>query len=211
MPRSRTPSGASVTLNKSARQYGRHSPPRTKSTERRASKVSKGKRTHEMVRISTQHTFASWMSDFPEENRPMIDRVIRKLGFEQGPDDINTIVRIYPIPEGAKQEDTLDPSTWLQTAGTAERLTVEYKRLEADGSYRQYVLGRPTAESESETSEIIQFGDHQVSVLPSEVLTAKDAVAIFQFYYEHDTVPPNWHLRNLPQYTVSSTGVIGEG
>lgn len=151
------------------------------------------------------------MSEFPEENPPMIDGAIRRLGRERGPDDINTIVRIYPLPEGAKQGDILDPSAWLQTAGTAERLTVELKRREDDGSYRQYVLGRPAGESESEISEIIQFGDHQVSVLPSEVLTADDAVDIFQFYYENGTVPPTWHLRNLPQYTVSSSGVIGEG
>jgi hypothetical protein len=166
--------------------------------------MSRLKPTHAMVNGSTEYTFTGWMSEFPEENLPMLGSAINKLGKERKPGDVNTMVRVYPLPEGAKQGEEVHPKEWVQTAGTAERLTVEVKRREADGAYRQYVVGRPSAAGEPSASEPIRFGEHEVSVRPSEVLSAADAVGLFQHYYEHASIPEGWNLRELPEYADTS-------
>lgn len=166
--------------------------------------MSRRKPTHEMVNGSTQYTSTGWMSEFSEEIPGSLESVIGRLGRENRPGDVNTMVRIYPIPEGTLQGDKIQPKEWVQAAGTAERLTVEVKLRETDGVYRQYVVGRPSAASESSASEPIRFGEHEVAVRPSEVLSAADAVGLFQHYYEHASIPQGWSLRELPEYADTS-------
>lgn len=153
---------------------------------------------------TTKGTISSWLSEFPEEVPAQIAIGINRLGRDGGFDDVHTFYRFYRLPEGANQDNRIDPKEWIQTAGTAARLTVEIKRREADGSYRQYVVGCPSAAGEPAESDVVQFGDHQVSVRPSEVLTAQDAIGIFQHYYDHHAIPEGWHLRELPEYADTS-------
>ena len=167
--------------------------------------MTRRKPTHESVSGTTKGTFVGWMSEFPEEIPVYISNAIHGLGAENGPGDIDTFYRIYPIPEGATGPNQGDPKEWIQAAGTAERLTVEVKRREADGTYRQYTVGRPSAAGEPAESELILIGDkNELPVRPSEVLTAADAIGIFQHYYDHQTIPEGWHLRELPEYADTS-------
>lgn len=162
--------------------------------------------THESVTGTTAGTITSWMSEFREEIPHAIAYNINALGADGGFDDVHTSYRIYRIPEGAKQGDEINPKEWIQTAGTAERLTVEIKRQDTDGVYRQYVVGRPSAADELDESATIQFGEFQLTVRPSEALTAAEAIDLFLEYYDHDTIPPVWHLRPPSAETLATQG-----
>ncbi|SPX87819.1 Uncharacterised protein [Mycobacteroides abscessus] len=153
--------------------------------------------THESVTGTTAGTITSWMSEFREEIPHAIAYNINALGADGGFDDVHTSYRIYRIPEGAKQGDQISPKEWIQTAGTAERLTVEIKRAEADGQYHHYVIGHPSTATSSGDTENIQFGEFQLPVQPSEVLTADEAIRLFQHYYDYNDVAPGWELRPL--------------
>jgi len=155
-----------------------------------------------------RYTFTAWMSEFPEENAEMLARAINRLGLERESGDLDTMVRISRLPDDAKQGDILNPLEWIQTAGTARRLTVEVKRLEKDGIHRQYVVGRRGAVSETAKSENIKFGDYHVSVRPSEVLDAAEAISLFQYYYDHHLVPSGWHMRELSEYAQDGEGEL---
>lgn len=169
------------------------------------------KATHEKFSGSTGHSSVGWMSRFPQENTSILEREIRSLGSEWTPGEVNTVVRIYRIPDGALQGDTISPKEWIQTAGTADRLTVEVKLRGDDNVFRQYVVGRTAPDVDPTTlSETIAFGDHTVKVRKSEVLNAEDAIGLFLYYYEHDQVPGGWALRELPEYADRSEATVDE-
>ncbi len=162
--------------------------------------------THESVTGTTKGTIRSWMSEFREEIPHAISYNINALGTDGGFDDIHTSYLIYRIPDGAEQGDKIDAPEWIQTAGTAERLTVEIKRQDADGAYRQYVVGRPNAANEQDDTDSVQFRGFQHHVRPSEVLTAAEAIDLFLEFYDHGTIPPVWHLRPLSAETLAAQG-----
>lgn len=101
--------------------------------------------------------------------------------------------------------DNISPKEWIQVAGTADRLTVEAKFFSKYGLYRQYVVGRKEARTEQSETESIQFGEHQIPVRPSEVLTAAEAIQLFLYFYDNNRVEAGWHLRELPDYAESQT------
>ncbi|WP_337954309.1 hypothetical protein [Mycobacteroides abscessus] len=155
---------------------------------------------------TTRGTIRSWMSEFREEIPHAISYNINALGADGGFDDIHTSYRIYRIPDGMQQGDKISPTEWIQTAGTAERLTVEIKKQDSDGIYRQYVVGRSGGAEEQDETESIQFGDFELPVRPSEVLTAADAIDLFLEFYDYNAIPPVWHLRPLSAETLAAQG-----
>lgn len=155
---------------------------------------------------TTEGTIRAWMSEFREEIPAAISASINSLGIvDERFGDTNTSYRIYQIPEGAKQGDNISPKEWIQVAGTADRLTVEAKFFSKYGLYRQYVVGRKEARTEQAETESIQFGEHQIPVRPSEVLTAAEAIQLFLYFYDNNRVEAGWHLRELPDYAESQT------
>jgi hypothetical protein len=137
------------------------------------------------------------MSDFTEEIPGQIAAGINRLG-----DGEYTYYSIYPLPIDAKYDETVYPDEWIQTTGIApERLTVEIRRLDPDGSYRVYTIGHPQAADEPAETEPIRNGDNTYLVRPAEVLTAAEAIDLFQHYYDHHAVHSGWHLREQPEFT----------
>jgi hypothetical protein len=143
---------------------------------------------------------SGWMSDFTEEIPGQIVAGINRLG-----DRGYEYYSIYPLPADAGIDERIYPNEWIQTAGTAQRLTVEVKRRDPDGVHRVYTVGRGGAADEPEESEVIQRGEHEYRVRPSEVLTAEDAIGLFQYYYDHDAVPASWHLREQPEFSAATS------
>lgn len=153
----------------------------------------------QMRNYTTTGNFTSWMGTDPGKAHRQIAVNINALGTESdGAKD--EAFSIYKVPDGTEYDEFPYTHEWIQTCGTAERLTVEIRRLEADGVRRMYTVGRPSAANESELSEVVYNGDNAYKVLPSEALTAAEAVELFQYYHDHLDAAPGWHLREQPEF-----------
>lgn len=138
-----------------------------------------------------------WMSEFPEEVPAQISAIINRLG-----DRRYTHLSIYPLPADTAYDETIHPTVWMQATGVApDRLTVEIKQADAEGVHRLYTIGRPDGTGEAAETAPIQNGDNTYLVRPSEVLTATDAIALFQHYYDTHTVLACWSLREQPEFS----------
>ncbi|BDB43334.1 MULTISPECIES: hypothetical protein [Mycobacterium] len=143
---------------------------------------------------------SGWLSEFTEEIPGQIAAGINRLG-----DGEYTIYSIYPLPPDAAYDETIYPDEWVQTTGIApDRLTVEIRRLDSDGFYRVYTIGHPTTETDSEATEPIRNGDNSYLVRPAEVLSATEAIDLFQHFYDHHGVPSGWELREQPEFTMAA-------
>jgi len=87
------------------------------------------------------------------------------------------------------------PQEYLQCAGTRERMTVEVRRREADGAFRQYALARPGVEAGGE--EVIRWDAFETVVRSNEVFDAKAALPVFLAYFTEGNVPNEYPLRLL--------------
>ena len=87
------------------------------------------------------------------------------------------------------------PQEYLQCAGTHERMTVEVRRQEVDGAFRQYALRRPGSEPGGE--EVIPWDAYETVVHSNEVFDAKTAFPIFLAYYADGSTPDDYPLRLL--------------
>ncbi|WP_109790271.1 hypothetical protein [Mycolicibacterium cosmeticum] len=72
--------------------------------------------------------------------------------------------------------------------------------------HRLYTIGHPEAATETAETETIHNGDHEYRVGPAEVLTATEAIELFQHYYDTHTVPAGWHLREQPEFSDTADG-----
>jgi hypothetical protein len=146
-----------------------------------------------------------WMSDFTEEIPGQLAAIINRLG-----DGKYEYYCIYPLPADAEYDEVVHPTEWLQTAGSADRLTVEIKRLDDDGVHRLYTVGRAAAADEPEPTEVVRRGDVEYAVRPSEVLTSADALTLFQHYYDHHEIPEGWHLREQAEFSDAAAATEAE-
>jgi len=137
------------------------------------------------------------MSEFTDEIPVQIAAGINRLG-----DGKYTYYSIYPVDPEVPYDEFPYSHGWIQATGIApDRLTVEVKQRDADGVHRLYTIGRPGGASDSAETEPIQNGDNTYLVRPSEVLTAAEAIALFQHYYETHSVPSGWSLREQPEFS----------
>ncbi|EFV13914.1 hypothetical protein [Segniliparus rugosus] len=158
-----------------------------------------GRHTRQLVVNTTHRQREYWLAPGSSAARRLAAEIERLgAGGEEEERTINLV--LVPLAPGREYEEDRTTKEFLQTAGTAERLTAEIKRREPDGSHRQYVLGRPSAAEETDRSELIRFGEYQQAVRPSEVLTAAEVVPLFQHYHEHAAIRGDWHLRELPRF-----------
>jgi len=137
------------------------------------------------------------MSEFNEEIPVQIAAGINRLG-----DGEYTYYSIYPVGPDVPYDEFPYSHEWIQATGIApDRLTVEIKQRDAEGVHRLYTISRPGGVGDSAETEPIQNGGNTYLVRPAEVLTATDAVQIFQHYYETHSVPPGWSLREQPEFS----------
>ncbi|MBO0981416.1 hypothetical protein [Microbacterium sp. SD291] len=107
---------------------------------------------------------------------------------------------LWRAPEEADLLDDIPLSDeYIQSAGSAEAMTLELRRLEADGSAHQYVIGKPGGEQIANPAEVISWDDgrHSTRVHPHEVFTADEAAEVFYAYFLTDAVPAPYVLREL--------------
>jgi len=73
-------------------------------------------------------------------------------------------------------------------------MSVELRRLEDDGEYRFYIVGRDHELGEPLTETIDVQAAHEPRH-PAELFTADQAAPVFMHYVEHQTVPDGYTLR----------------
>lgn len=132
-----------------------------------------------------------WWNPFPEQIKrflSLLDGVERSaFMLWPGPDEVYDAgldMDVYPI-------------TLLQSAGTKDRMTIEWK-TNRDGVFRQYALGRG-GERATEPAEPIVFngGESTVLVYEDEVFGLEEAAEIFYSYFLNDAPPVSYVLRDL--------------
>lgn len=106
---------------------------------------------------------------------------------------------LWSIPEGQVWPDVdMSPTEFLQSAGTAERMSIELRQVDAEGVARQYAVGRPGTVHAGEPSVPVTWSDdHGIYVYPGEVYTAEEAAPVYLSYYDTGTVPAAYVLREL--------------
>ncbi|WP_435749098.1 hypothetical protein [Microbacterium sp. PMB16] len=109
----------------------------------------------------------------------------------------------YSLWRAAEGSDLLEDiplsDAYIQSAGSAEAMTVEARVLHDDGTAHHFTVGKPGAGSEEAPSEVIRWDDgrHSTTVYPNEVFTADEAAEVFYAYFLTDEVPEWCTLREL--------------
>lgn len=139
----------------------------------------------------------SW--EITDKFRPLEDKVRRGLTVLDGVEDFAT--SIWRLTEGLRMADSLPagyPFSYLQAAGSAERMTVEMRVSHGpDAVADHYVVGHPVADQFAEPLVEIPWDGHAQTVFANKVFEASEAGDIFWYYYQHDTVPEGYSLRLL--------------
>lgn len=107
---------------------------------------------------------------------------------------------LWRAPEDADLlEDIPLSDEYVQSAGTAEAMTIEVRVLDTDGISHQYTIGKPDEDSAAAPTEVIRWDDgrHSTTVYPSEVFTADEAADVFYAYFLTNTVAEPYRLRKL--------------
>lgn len=146
---------------------------------------------------STNNKFEGELLDTYRSHEEQIGRM---LGLLDGTKRFSYSLWYVPDDAGWPDGDGYDESKYgweyIQAGGSADAMTVEVKRLETDGEYHQYVLGRP-GDDTGEPDVRIPIAENGEDVRPSEVFTADTATPIFYHYFRTNTVPDGLTLREL--------------
>ena len=124
------------------------------------------------------------------------ERTIRNLLRLLGEPGRST-VSLWPMPEGVHLFDIKGTSrSFVQTAGTAEAMTIEWGRYDADGNWHVSTLGhggdRPAA---PDVAISYYDGKHEKWIYPDETFDAAEAADVFIHYLDTETVPEKYVLR----------------
>jgi hypothetical protein len=108
--------------------------------------------------------------------------------------------QLWRQPEGVEWGDRLPkdwPHEYLQSAGTADGMSIEIRRLEGD-EYRQYTIGRG-GERSTVQDRVIVWGPNrrELTLSADEVFTADEATPVYLAYYRTGTIPDGCSLRLL--------------
>ena len=106
---------------------------------------------------------------------------------------------LWPIARGQTWPYVdMSPEEFLQSAGTAETMSLELRQIKADGVALQYAVGRPGTEHVGEPSVPVTWADdHVLYAYPGEVYTAEEAAPVYLSYYDTGKVPEGYVLREL--------------
>jgi hypothetical protein len=105
---------------------------------------------------------------------------------------------LWALPPGKRlgEFDAQKVGTYLQCAGSAQRMTIEM-RDDSQSPARHWTIGRPINATQSVASEEIEWSDFNVFVFPNEVFDASEAAQIIFYYYQHGAVPEEYVRRPL--------------
>ena len=111
---------------------------------------------------------------------------------------------LWRAPEGTDlRMDLPDSDNYMQCAGTAQKMTIEVRTVDSDGTVNQYTVGRTPPEGWSqkteEPSEIIHWdrGRRSLRIYPHEVFDSEEAAAIFFDYFQTDGLSAPYVIREF--------------
>ncbi len=146
---------------------------------------------------TTANGRTSW--EITDSYRPLEDEVRRGLAVLDGEEDFAT--SLWRLPEGLRFADKLPvgyPFSYLQSAGSAERMTLEMRVSHGDNEVADhFVVGRPVVDQFAEPVAQVPWAEHIQTVFANEVFDATEAGDIYLHYYQHDTIPETYSLRRL--------------
>lgn len=132
--------------------------------------------------------------------RPYRDQI--HLGLSMLDGDGNFAWSLWRSPEGVGLFD-IDkkrfPVEFMQSAGTADAMTIEVRFVEEGGTERQYVVGRPGSDNTGMSPATFKYlrDTRELHLFPNEVFGADEAAEIYYQYYLTDRVPAPYQLREL--------------
>ena len=138
----------------------------------------------------------TWM-DIQTVDNGVLDDFTRRLRRLDGTNLYSLL--LWKLPPGKSLYDTSpdeDANDYIQVAGSADRMTVEVRRLNG-GKVEHFVLGRAPNGHNPGKRETIHWDDVETVVAPHEVFTADEAAELFVSYYRTGWVPSKYVLRPL--------------
>jgi hypothetical protein len=106
---------------------------------------------------------------------------------------------LWGLPPGKDLDQVLpdkEAREYIQSAGSADRMTVEIRRI-VDGVPEQLVVGRSIDSAQTEPSIDVPWNGYTNTVRANEVFHAGEAAKLFQSYYESGQLPPGYSVRKI--------------
>ncbi|MFT4258228.1 hypothetical protein [Microbacterium sp.] len=117
----------------------------------------------------------------------------RILGLMDGEKRMTYSIWRLPEPGG-------DPrrvgDTFIQAAGSAQKMAIEARVMTSDGTSHLYAIGRPEPHN-GETTTVPISDERAVRVFTNEIFTADEAAVIFMTFYLTDAVSRPYVLREI--------------
>ena len=139
-------------------------------------------------------------SELKDTFRPIPEQIRRELGLLDGKEKVAYLIYYVPDEAGWPDAPGFDESKYddeyLQSAGNAQRMVIEVRRLEDDGQYHQYAVGRAEPDDSNELVEV-HYSSYTLTVPRSEVFTADEATPIYYQYFQTQTLAEDLSLREL--------------
>jgi len=131
---------------------------------------------------------------------PLPDQIRHSLGRLDGTEDFAYLLYYVPDdagwPDAPGYDDSKYDDEYMQSAGSADAMTIEVKRREDDGELRHYVIGRPGDDADAPDVEV-RFSEYSQLIRPTEVFDANEAAQVYYAYFQTRTVPDTYVLREL--------------
>lgn len=128
--------------------------------------------------------------------RPMTDVLMRRLHRMDGAEFGTLLIAVqHGEPKYVGDFDTAALGEYIQSAGSADAMTVEIRRPESDGVFRQYAVGRDVDEPGTRT--VLWAPGSSETVPANEVFTADQAHPVYLQWCWDQTVPDGYRLRLL--------------
>jgi hypothetical protein len=128
-----------------------------------------------------------------EWGRPISDGIHRILSRMNGDD--RTTYSIWRLAEPGGDPRRMG-ETFIQAAGSADKLAIEARVMTSDGTSHLYAVGRQEPHN-NETTTVPISDKRMVRVFTNEIFTADEAAVIFMTFYLTDAVAQPYQLREI--------------
>ena len=139
-------------------------------------------------------------AEITDSYRPIPDQIRVNLDALDG--ERTWSYALWRLPDGKRMKD-IEPfvtgDRFLQSAGTAEAMSIELREIDDDGHARQFAIGRPDANYAAGAVETVVWsgGEHTLHLFPGEVFASDEAAAVYWSYYISGAVPGGYRRREL--------------
>lgn len=135
-----------------------------------------------------------------DDVRPYPDQIRHSLNRLNGSSEWG--YSLWRAPDGTDPRvEVTESEEYMQSAGSAEAMTIEIRKVDHEGTAHQFTVGRSEERSTDDLTEVIAWdnGRFSTKVHPSEVFTADEAAKVFYTYFLHGDVTEPYVLReHLP-------------